>query len=117
MKKAAAAWLLGWALFGFPWTGATLTPHVERVSWTPFRRVRPVDQVLNFAYYVPVGLLGRAAAFAPLPIVGAAALLSATTEVSQVFSTNRYPSTTDLLLNTGGALAGVILAAAFTSRR
>ena len=104
---------LGWLL----WTGLILLltvpwdlqnhPHWYKVAWRPFVGiVRPVDLLLNFVLYVPFG------AWVPirrdrLLVVGLlAAILSGGCELSQVWSHWRFPSTTDLVMNTLGAVAG-----------
>jgi glycopeptide antibiotics resistance protein len=64
---------------------------------------------MNFAYYMPLGVLGELARWPGRTTVLTAAALSAVTEAIQVFSRDRYPSVTDVILNTAGALAGVAL--------
>jgi glycopeptide antibiotics resistance protein len=107
MRKLLFLWFLGWAIFGFPWTGLTSRPRFYRVSYIPFRWTRRRDQLLNFAYYVPFGIIAGALGWSAGLVAGAAGVLSGMTELVQVFSINRYPSITDLLLNIGGAVVGI----------
>ena len=81
--------------------------HWYNVAWRPFVGiVRPVDLLLNFVLYLPFG------AWVPLRrdrllVVGLlAAILSGGCELSQVWSHSRFPSMTDLVMNTLGAVAG-----------
>lgn len=91
-----------------PWWSVEWHPHWENVRWVPFSRpLRVRDIVLNVLLYMPVGYwhmrarghsVWRAALFA--------LMLSAGTELSQVFSHRRFPSTTDLTTNLAGAICG-----------
>jgi VanZ family protein len=106
MRKLLILWLLGWALFGLPWTTFTLHPTFDRISLAPFKRTRRRDQLLNFAYYIPFGAATALLGWHPGAIVGSAGLLSGATEFIQLFSTDRVTSLTDVLLNVGGAIVG-----------
>lgn len=109
MKLLLYLWLFGWALFGFPWTSFTPTPRLSKASLVPLSKTRRRDQLLNFMYYVPLGAIGILSGWS-LPFTAAAAFgLSAVTELVQIFSTTRYPSSTDLILNTAGAIVGIAL--------
>jgi len=109
-------WLFGWAVVSFPLTTFTSEPHVDRINWMPFRS-RPRDQVLNLAYYAPLGMLGVGLGFSVKAVTSAGMLLSASAELTQIFSTDRYPSTTDFLLNSAGTLIGAALMRAASSKR
>jgi glycopeptide antibiotics resistance protein len=93
-----------------PWTSFQHHAHWERVDWIPFRAASDLsDGVANVLFYVPYGyLLGRTRAkrraigFA----FGSASLLAVCTELTQVFSATRFPSTTDVVSNATGALIG-----------
>ena len=100
-------WLLGWALFGLPWRNFSARPRFEHLSLVPFRRTRRRDQLLNFAYYIPFGVIGGLLGWPAALTTAAASGLSAVTEAAQVFSTDRFPSVTDLVLNTAGAVVGI----------
>jgi VanZ family protein len=109
LKICAVLWIVGWAAFGLPWTGISARPrHVNLVR---FRRsaYRRRDLPLNFAYYIPLGIIGLGLGWASPLVLGAATALSAATEAIQVFSLYRYPSITDVILNVGGAAAGIAL--------
>jgi hypothetical protein len=111
LKIGTAGWLAGWAAFGLPWGSVSLSKR-RRPILAPFRRgsYKRSDLVLNFVYYVPVGLFGELRGQSWVTTVGIAAGLSALTETIQMFSRNRYPSVSDLILNTLGAIAGFTLA-------
>jgi VanZ family protein len=110
-------WLLGWALFGFPWTTFSAHPRFEGLSLVPFRFTRRRDQLLNFVYYVPLGIIGWLLGWPAALVTAVAASLSAVTEAVQLFSTDRVPSVTDLVLNTAGAFVGVSILIALRARR
>ncbi len=115
-RTAAVIWLAGWAAFSIPWSSFTARPQVDNVSLVPFK-ARRLDQIRNFLYYVPAGAIGIGLGLGTVATVAGASALSGTAEVSQVFSTRRVPSTTDLTLNTGGALVGAGIALLARSRR
>jgi VanZ family protein len=110
MRATALLWLTGWALFGLPWTSFDPHPHLRRVNLRPFEQTRTRDQLRNFAYYLPFGLLGVGLGWRATVVVAGAGVLSGTTELTQVFSTARYPSVTDVILNLAGATCGVMFA-------
>ncbi|NOS71959.1 MAG: VanZ family protein [Verrucomicrobia bacterium] len=101
------------------------TTNVKRhVEWIPFTRLCPNhglfcprDTGLNLAMFLPFGALAALISTTGVgrmrPIVRAAAFgfsLSLLIETTQYFIPVRYPSTTDLLLNTVGAgLGGLIV--------
>jgi glycopeptide antibiotics resistance protein len=89
----------------------TLEPQWHRPHLVPF--TDPADKLLdlgiNLLMFVPFGY-----SFAAWPgglgrLVAAAALTSMTAECLQLFSTVRYPSTTDVVYAVVGALAGTAL--------
>jgi glycopeptide antibiotics resistance protein len=111
MKKAAVLWLIGWAFFGFPWTDFTPHARFDRASLVPFHQYPRGrrDMLRNFVYYVPVGVIGLGLRATTGSVIAGGAALSATTEVVQLFSTNRYPSVTDFMINVSGAAAGILV--------
>ncbi len=108
-RKLLMIWLVGWALFGLPWAGFIARPQFQHLSLVPFGTTRRRDSLLNFLYYVPLGMIGGALGWPPAVIAGAAAGLSGLTEIAQIFSIDRVPSVTDLFLNTAGAIVGIAL--------
>jgi hypothetical protein len=116
VRMAACIWLLGWAAFGLPWGGLRPRPRLSKVQLVPFYHTRPADNVVNLLYYIPMGVIGVALGCRAAAVAGTAVLLSGSTEFAQLFSrVERFPSTTDLILNTTGALVGIALAE--TARR
>ena len=113
----AVAWLLGWALFSVPWSSFSTRPQAGHINLNPFQKARLADQLRNFLYYVPAGAIGIGLGLGPLATVGGASGLSGIAEASQIFSQRRVPSTTDLMLNTAGALVGAGIAMAARPRR
>lgn len=104
--------LLAIALATVPWSGFVGHPHWARVTWIP-DEIRVGDMVGNVLLYLPLGWSAARvwnARRAGTLIVGGAAGLSATVEWLQIWSHGRFPTTTDLLMNTLGAAAGVWLA-------
>ena len=107
MRKAAILWLAGWALFSLPIADFRARPKYRHVILEPFKKFRPGDALRNVVYYVPAGIIGLELGLAPLPTVAAAAGLSLAAEASQLFATDRFPSSSDVILNTAGAALGV----------
>ena len=118
--------LIGWILFiivlcSFPWW--VESPQWGRVRWIPLldvlrwphpRVLR--DAIANFILYIPLGFAyARARVASGGKLVGEATLvgllLSMTCELYQVFSPVRFPSMTDVLTNSLGALAGASVVA------
>ena len=97
--------------------GLTWSPQWDRVHLVPF--TDPADKVEDFAVnillFVPFGYsFARNRGLAWLPV--AAGLVSAVAELSQLFSTVRYPSGTDVAYAVIGAVIGGLVAT-FTRRR
>ena len=91
--------------------GFTPTPQWDRVHLMPFSD--PADKVTDLAanllLFVPFGysFVRRPRALVWLPL--AAGVVSAIAEISQLFSTVRYPSGTDVVYAIAGALAGGVV--------
>jgi VanZ family protein len=103
-----------------PWYAVQTHAHWDRVQWMPFvSPVRTRDVVANVLFYVPLGLLCMRAATQPRvsKAVGLGFALSLLTEITQVFSHGRFPSTTDLICNTVGAALGAAWAASRAATR
>jgi hypothetical protein len=88
--------------------------HWARVAWLPFLtgHVRAPDLIVNVLLYLPLGATlqwgtTRDARFIAL---AAGVLLSASMELAQVWSHNRFPSATDVVMNVGGCILGAYLA-------
>lgn len=111
--------LVGWILLivllcSFPWW--VESPQWSRVRWIPVLDVLRSHRVLrdamaNCLLYIPFGFFYAKAQAAPgvTSMWGAALsglLLSVACELYQVFSPVRFPSMTDVLMNTIGASAG-----------
>jgi glycopeptide antibiotics resistance protein len=116
--------LVGWILLilvlcSFPWW--VESPQWGRVRWVPLLDVLRSphwllrDAIANCFLYMPLGF-----AYARVRVVSAVTLmceaalvgllLSVTCELYQVFSPVRFPSMTDVLINTVGSLAGASIA-------
>jgi VanZ family protein len=115
-RVAAGVWLLGWAMFSMPWSSFTPRPQVNQVDVHLFEN-RRADQLRNFLYYVPAGVIGLGLGLGTGGTIASAAALSGVAETLQIFSTSRVASATDLALNTAGALVGVALTFLLRSRR
>ena len=120
--------LVGWILLiivlcSFPWW--VESPRWGRVRWIPLLDVlrsphRLRDAILNCFLYIPLGFAyARVRAVSHVKLIGEAALvglvLSVTCELYQVFSPVRFPTMTDVLMNTIGALAGASFAVKSTA--
>jgi glycopeptide antibiotics resistance protein len=99
-------WILVVLIASFP-LGLTATPQWDRVHLVPFTDPgdKLEDLAANILLFVPFGYsFARDRGLAWLPL--AAAVVSAFAELSQLFSTVRNPSGTDVLYAVLGALAG-----------
>lgn len=111
-----ALWCVVIVLGVAPWWSAQGHAHWDRVQWLPF--VPPPvfsarDVVVNVALYLPFGLFAggaRPGARHAGLVVAAAVVLSAATELTQVYSHGRFPAVTDVGLNAAGAWLGLALA-------
>jgi glycopeptide antibiotics resistance protein len=109
-------WCLAWVGFGVPWTGMTNHAHWGVIRWSlipPRRSI--VDALLNFMFYIPLGILGPSFQ-RPGVIIAIGFACSITTELVQVFSHTRTPTLLDVVVNTAGAIVGVVLQSRFRSR-
>jgi glycopeptide antibiotics resistance protein len=71
-------------------------------------------QLLNVLAFVPLGVIATRLGWRPRTVIVAGFAVSLLTEFLQLFSSRRYPSTTDLILNTAGVSIGVVIAVAGT---
>ena len=109
-------WLMWFALVCFvslPWIGFTPYPRWERVHWVPFSDPadRPRDFILNTLVFLPLGLAiarRRDPRSALALAVAMSATISVCAEATQLFSTRRFPSATDVTAAVTGALSGAI---------
>ncbi len=110
------AWALAWAGFGIPWTGMTNHAHWGVIRWSLVPPRRSIDDaILNFLFYIPLGMLGRS--FHPTGVIIAIGFgCSLTTELIQVFSHTRTPTLLDVVVNTAGTIVGVALQSRIHSR-
>jgi len=112
------------APFRFTWhPGRERVSRKRQVEWIPFTRLCPThglfcpqDTGLNIAIFIPAGallaLLPGASASAARRTVRAGAIgftLSLLIETTQYFIPARFPSTTDVIWNTSGAVLGGLL--------
>lgn len=109
----------------FPWVVGP--PYWEGVVWTPFLGVRHsfrllFDACANIGLYVPLGLAfvqlrSFRAGWAMIEVGILAALLSICCELYQIFSPWRYPTMTDVVANTMGALLGAAIGSALRGKK
>ena len=103
-------WIVFVWIVSFPWLGRAKTPQWQRVHWVPFKD--PADKwrdvVANVALFVPFGFsfAGSGRRASTLRICLVAAAVSVSGEALQLYSTNRYPSATDVTCAVFGAAAG-----------
>lgn len=107
MRVSLAIWLFLWARIGLPWRSFQWTPSFRSVELIPFQVGSLRTYVLNVLAFVPFGIIGTRLGWHPRSVIVAGAGVSALTELSQLFSRARFPSITDVILNTSGALLGV----------
>jgi glycopeptide antibiotics resistance protein len=97
-----------------PIFGFTPRPQWSRVHLIPFTdpEDKPRDQLVNIAMFVPLGYLfarGRRMPHAVAGAMVAAAIVSAGAEATQLFSTERNPSATDITMAVAGGAIGSVL--------
>jgi glycopeptide antibiotics resistance protein len=104
-------WIAVVLLVSSPWVGFTSEPQWHRVSLIPF--TDPADKVkdlaANILLFIPFGYSAagwRRARSGFVFAVAAAAAVSIVAEASQLFSTRRYPSATDVTAAVMGAVVG-----------
>lgn len=118
-----AAFLLYATLWPFDFHFVPGFAAARKISWIPF--FDPVegpgrrDAVMNILVFLPFGalsfLVNSASAKIRRPVLIATLLggaLSLTAEIAQIWLPSRNPSTSDLLMNTTGALLGALSAGA-----
>jgi VanZ family protein len=109
-------WGLAWAGFGIPWTGMTNHAHWGVIRWSPIPPRRSIDDaILNFLFYIPLGILGRRVHRAGV-VIAVGFACSLTTELIQLFSHTRTPTLLDVVVNTAGTIVGVALQSRMHSR-
>jgi glycopeptide antibiotics resistance protein len=112
-----AWWIPVVLIASFP-LGPTAIPQWDRVHLVPF--TDPADKVedlaINILLFVPFGYsFARDRGLAWLPV--AAGFVSAIAELTQLFSTIRYPSGTDVFYAVVGAVAGGLASLVVRNRR
>jgi VanZ family protein len=103
--------------FATKWNGDPLSTLIHTFRFPIFNRFVLRDVIVNVSMYVPIGATGylafqgRGKFFAYLvpAIVGMS--LSLAVEIAQFYTPFRTPSMVDVLTNTVGAIAGIVLAA------
>jgi glycopeptide antibiotics resistance protein len=124
MRNARSAlwkwWILVVLIISAPWFGFVPRPQWDEVNWVPFADPadKPRDLLQNLFLFVPFGwsyASGRRNRTALAGALALAALISALGESTQLFSTDRYPSATDVLMALFGTALG--FSGAFAWRR
>jgi glycopeptide antibiotics resistance protein len=91
----------------------TARPQWSRVHWVPFGDPadKPRDVIANVALFVPFGYSfagGRSGRYRIAGALLAATAVSLSAEATQLFSTSRFPSATDVSAAIAGAVAGAV---------
>ena len=108
-------WIPVVVLLSLPWIGFTATPQWFCVHWIPFTDPadKPRDLLANIALFIPFGysyVRHRPGRFRILEAALVALVVSVVgAEATQLFSTERYPSATDVFAAMVGASAGAAL--------
>lgn len=126
-----AIWLaviifVNWRPFDFQFQMEMARNRVEHISWLPFADYYE-NGYQNFLHqvvrktllFVPLGLLG--VVIVPVSFRGRTSLIAGflvflialILEVGQIFLPTRYPSVTDIILETAGGVVGLAIAGAF----
>jgi glycopeptide antibiotics resistance protein len=107
--------LVVWAV-SFPWSGMTSRPQWNRVHWIPFTDPadRPRDVIANILLFVPFGFsYGRRGSW--WKAMAIAGVVSVIAEATQLFSTSRFPSATDVTAALGGTGFGALASSLLTA--
>lgn len=107
-------WLVIILVVVTPWRTFQDHAHWNRVRWVPFVSppVRIGDILGNIMLYVPFGLFYKRERHGHPALrsgITHAFLFSTGTELTQLFSHNRFPSAQDVLMNIAGAVAAMTL--------
>ena len=96
-----------------PWSNYVGHPHWKNVRWVPFYGTGVLDLIANMALFFPFGYFfpgalrsGSCLRRWTLPLV-IAGTISTAVELVQLYSHNRFPSTTDICTNLIGAGLGL----------
>ena len=103
------------AVTTMPWSNYLGHPQWDRVNWIPFSD-HPLLEILGnvalfipFGYFFPQARRGQSLKRSwSLPLI-TATMLSIGVEFYQVYTHNRFPSTTDICANLLGAILGLML--------
>jgi glycopeptide antibiotics resistance protein len=117
-SRWARVWFALWVgmilLVVVPWFTYQNHSHWAGVTWIPFLSppFKPRDIVLNTLFYMPFGffLLRGYQRRTRFDAAIAGLVLSALTELTQVYGHYRFPTTTDIVCNTLGAYLGAMWA-------
>ena len=104
-------WVLVVLIISGPWFGFVTRPQWWNVNWVPFSDPadKPRDVLQNLLLFVPFGwsyASERRRSAALVSALALAAVISAGAEATQLFSRERYPSATDVLMALFGAAIG-----------
>jgi glycopeptide antibiotics resistance protein len=104
-------WVLVVLIISGPWFGLVRRPQWSRVNWVPFADPadKPKDLLQNVLLFVPFGWSYGSGRTRRPALAGALALafaISALAEFTQLFSMERYPSTSDVLMAVLGTALG-----------
>ena len=117
MRRSYSVRFLLWValilLIVVPWTSFVGHAEGHQVGWIPFVTppIRTRDVFANILLYVPFGYWypRRRTRTSIVEATFWALLLSLGTETAQLFSHGRFTSATDVVCNTLGAAAGVVI--------
>lgn len=104
-------WVVVVLIISAPWFGFAPRPQWGDVNWVPFADPadKPRDLLQNLFLFVPFGWSYASSRPRRIALVGAlalGALISAVGESTQLFSSARYPSATDVLMAVLGTALG-----------
>jgi len=95
----------------WPWSQFVGHAHWDRVVWVPLTdpELKRVEMALNTVLFVPLGWSLRSAGLRLGIVATLGGTLSLAAETFQVFCHGRFPTATDVCLNTFGSLLGGVL--------
>ena len=114
-------WVLFVLVISGPWFGLVTHPQAWKVNWVPFADPadKPRDLLQNLLLFVPFGWsyhLDRRRRTALPAALALAAAISIAAEATQLFSVDRFPSATDVLMALLGTSLGFAGAYAWRHR-
>jgi hypothetical protein len=114
----SCAAIVAWTTW--PWSQFAGHGHWASVVWLPLAdpELKPLEMALNVALFAPLGWSLRSGGLRLVLVATFGAILSLSAEIFQVYCHGRFPTVTDVCLNTlGGLIGGLLIGRALPAPR